>query len=51
MKPDMMSLLLGVNDVYHDMMGPDRNGVSAEKFERVMDLFLTELKAEHPICS
>ncbi len=47
-KPDMMSLLLGVNDVYHDMMGPEKNGVSAEKFEQVMDLLLTEIRETLP---
>ena len=31
LKPDMMSILIGVNDVWHELN--DRNGVAAPKFE------------------
>lgn len=42
LKPDYMSLLIGVNDVWHEM-GGNRNGVSAEKFEKIYDMLLTEI--------
>ena len=42
LKPDVMSILIGVNDVWHEM-GGNRNGVSAEKFEKIYDMLLTEI--------
>lgn len=48
LKPDYMSLLIGVNDVWHELSF--QNGVSAEKFERVYDMLLTELHEELPDC-
>lgn len=41
LKPDYMSLLIGVNDVWHEFMAND--GVAVEKFERVYDQLLSEL--------
>ncbi|MBR4863501.1 MAG: hypothetical protein IKU07_02900 [Oscillospiraceae bacterium] len=46
MKPDIMSILIGVNDVWHEYT--KQNGVSAEKFEMVYDLLIRELLEELP---
>ena len=41
LKPDYMSLLIGVNDVWHEL---DRcDGVSAEKFEEIYDMLIEEI--------
>jgi len=45
--PDVMSLLIGVNDVWHEL-GESPNGVDAEKFERVYDWLLKELAEALP---
>lgn len=45
--PDYMSLLIGVNDVWHGVEA-NPNGVSAEKFEKVYDLLLSEIREEFP---
>ncbi len=46
LKPDYMSLLIGVNDVWHEF---DRhNGVAAEKFEKIYDMLINEIKEELP---
>lgn len=45
-KPDYMSILIGVNDIWH---GIDwQNGTGTERFEKVYDILLTELKSELP---
>ena len=45
-KPDYMSILIGVNDVWH---GIDwQNGTGVKRFEKVYDMLLTELKEELP---
>ena len=45
LKPDYMSLLIGVNDVWHE----DRqNGVDAEKFEKIYRMLIDEIKAALP---
>ncbi len=46
LKPDMMSILIGVNDVWHEYTR--QNGVSAEKYELVYDLMIDELLRELP---
>ena len=46
LKPDYMSLLVGVNGVWHECS--QKNGVDAVKYERVYDMLLTELKEELP---
>ena len=46
LKPDVMSLLIGVNDVWHEVSEGD--GVPAERFERMLDLLLTELEGSMP---
>lgn len=40
LKPDVMTLLIGVNDVWHDLVRNE--GVSAEKTEFVYDLIIKE---------
>ena len=46
LRPDYMSILVGVNDVWHEYT--KNNGVSAEKYELVYDLLIQELKAALP---
>lgn len=46
LKPDYMSLLIGVNDVWHEVGW--QNGVDAEKFEKIYDMLLTEIKEALP---
>ncbi len=41
LKPDYMSLLIGVNDVWHELN--DVNGVATEKFEKVYDMLISEI--------
>ena len=46
LKPDYLSILIGVNDVWHEVM--EKNGVDAKKFEMVYGLLIEELKAALP---
>ncbi|MBQ8954972.1 MAG: SGNH/GDSL hydrolase family protein [Clostridia bacterium] len=46
-RPDILSILIGVNDVWHGV-GENPNGVSAPKFERVYDWLLTEVRESLP---
>jgi len=46
LKPDVLSILIGVNDVWHEMSR--ENGVSAEKFELIYDMLLAEVKDALP---
>ena len=46
LKPDYMSILIGVNDVWHEIF--DGNGVDAVKFEMVYGLLVEELLRELP---
>ena len=46
LKPDYLSILIGVNDVWHEI--GEQNGVSAEKFRMVYDLLIRELKEALP---
>ncbi len=48
LNPDIVSILIGINDVWHEM--GNRNGVDAEKFERVYGWLLTEIRAALPEC-
>lgn len=45
--PDYLSILIGVNDVWHDL-GEQPNGVSAPKFEKVYNLLLDEITEALP---
>ena len=46
LKPDCMSLLIGVNDVWHEL--GDKNGVSAPKFEVIYSMLIEEIKEALP---
>lgn len=46
LKPDVMSILIGVNDVWHELTSS--NGVSAEKYEAVYDMLIKEVKQALP---
>ena len=46
LKPDYMSILIGINDVWHEYT--IQNGVDAEKFEMVYELLIEELKRDLP---
>lgn len=46
LKPDYMSILIGVNDVWHEYTR--QNGVSAEKYEMVYGLMIQELQEALP---
>ena len=46
-KPDYLSILIGVNDVWHEYAA-EPNGVSDERYRKVYDLLIEELKAELP---
>ena len=46
LKPDYMSILIGVNDVSHEI--GSQNGVDAEKFEMIYDMLISEVKEALP---
>ncbi len=47
LKPDYLSILIGVNDVWHELDGV-HNGVAAPKFELIYDLLITEIREALP---
>ncbi len=46
-KPDYLSILIGVNDIWHSI-GPDPNGTGIERYRKVYDILLAELREELP---
>ena len=46
LKPDIMSILVGVNDIWHEV--DFRDGVDEGKFEKIYDMLLTEVKEALP---
>lgn len=46
LKPDYMSILIGVNDVWHDLV--HKNGVDADKFEKIYGMLIEEVKEALP---
>lgn len=46
LKPDVMSILIGVNDVWHEF--DKNNGVDADKFFRIYDMLIEEVKEALP---
>ena len=46
LKPDYLSILIGVNDVWHEYTS--QNGVSAEKFEFIYSLLIEEIRQALP---
>jgi len=46
LKPDVMSLLIGVNGVWHEVMYG--NGMPPERYEKLLDFLLSELEISLP---
>lgn len=46
LKPDYMSILIGVNDVWHEFSG--NNGVSEDKFEKIYCMIIEEIREALP---
>jgi len=46
LKPDYLSILIGVNDVWHEIAY--KNGVDTEKFERIYTMLLEEIQEALP---
>lgn len=46
LKPDYLSILIGVNDVAHELYR--KNGVSSEKFEKIYCMLIEEIKEALP---
>ncbi len=46
LKPDYLSVLVGVNDVWHEFNF--QNGICAEKYEQLYSMFIEEVKEELP---
>ena len=46
LKPDVMSILIGINDVWHEV--GEQNGVDSDKFFNVYSLIIEEVKAALP---
>ena len=46
LKPDYLSILIGVNDVWHELN--EQNGVSAEKYERIYGMLIEEILQDVP---
>lgn len=47
LKPDLMSILIGVNDVWHEL-GDNPNGVDAEKFFKIYSMLIEEIREALP---
>lgn len=43
LKPDYMSILIGVNDVWHEYDFAKNNGVSSEKYEKIYSMLIEEV--------
>ncbi len=46
LKPDAMSILIGVNDVWHEL--DNKNGVRTDLYEKMYNLLIAELKSALP---
>lgn len=46
LKPDVMSLLIGVNDVWHEVSR--QNGVAPDKFKKIYSMLIEEIKEALP---
>jgi len=46
LKPDIMSILIGVNDVWHEVSR--QNGVAPDKFKRIYSMLIEEVKEALP---
>lgn len=47
LKPDVMSILIGVNDVWHELE-ESPNGVDADKYYKIYDMLIEEVKQALP---
>ena len=47
LKPDVMSILIGVNDVWHEFY-ESPNGVNQDKYYKIYDMLIEEVKAALP---
>ena len=47
LKPDYMSILIGINDVGHELWGR-QDGVDADKYEKIYDMLIAEVKEALP---
>jgi len=47
LKPDVMSILIGVNDVWHEFL-ESPNGVDADKYYKIYDMLIEEVKSALP---
>jgi lysophospholipase L1-like esterase len=48
LKPDVMSILIGVNDVWHEYDGNGGNGVDAEKYYKIYAMLIEEIQEALP---
>ena len=48
LRPDVMTLLIGVNDVWHELSR--QNGVDSDKFARICSMLIEEIHAALPDC-
>ena len=48
LRPDVMSILIGVNDVWHEYDFGGGNGVDAEKYYRIYSMLIEEVKEAMP---
>lgn len=46
LKPDYMSILIGINDVWHELSS--QNGVDNEKFKKILSMLIEEVKEALP---
>ena len=46
LKPDVMSILIGINDVWHEI--GSNNGVATPKFEKIYSMLISEIKEALP---
>ncbi len=46
LKPDIMSILMGVNDVWHEF--ERENGIDADKYFKIYDMLISEVKEALP---
>ena len=46
LEPDVMSILIGINDVWHEV--GHKNGVSAEKFFKIYSMLIEEIQEALP---
>ncbi len=47
-KPDVMSILIGVNDVWHGLAESDKEGIDADKYYKIYDMLIEDIKRELP---